>query len=42
MAGMTVTRKFVQGEVSRRMRSLDRQLGDDVRRLRLDAGVSVA
>ena len=42
MALMTITRKFVQGEVARRMRHLDQQLGEDVRRLRLDAGVTVA
>jgi transcriptional regulator with XRE-family HTH domain len=39
---MTVTRKSVQAEVARRMRHLDHQLGEDVRRLRLDAGVTVA
>jgi len=39
---MTVTSKFVAGETARRIRRLDLQLGEDLRRLRLDAGVSTS
>jgi len=39
---MAVTRKSVQGEVARRMRHLHLRGGEELRRLRLDAGVSVA
>lgn len=39
---MTITRKFVQAEAARRMRHMDQQLGEEIRRLRLDAGVTVA
>ncbi len=39
---MAITRKFVQGETARRMRHMDHQRGEDIRRLRLDAGVTVA
>jgi transcriptional regulator with XRE-family HTH domain len=38
---MTITRKSVQVESARRMRHPDHQLGEEIHRLRLDAGVAV-
>jgi transcriptional regulator with XRE-family HTH domain len=39
---MAVTRKYVTTEVARRLRHLHLQAGEEVRRLRLDAGISMA
>ena len=38
---MAITRAVVERETSRRMRRLDLQLGEDIRRMRLDAGLSL-
>ncbi len=38
---MSITRTLVARETARRMRRLDLQLGDDVRRLRVDAGLNL-
>jgi transcriptional regulator with XRE-family HTH domain len=42
IARMTVTRPYVQREATRRLRRVKSQIGDDLRQIRIDAGVSVA
>jgi transcriptional regulator with XRE-family HTH domain len=42
MLGMTITRTQVARETARRMRRLGIQNGEEIRRMRLDAGVSLA
>jgi transcriptional regulator with XRE-family HTH domain len=38
---MTITRVYVERETTRRLRRLQLQVGDDIRRLRLDAGLTL-